>query len=657
MKTQTAVPEVLDYPKSSVNTIDIRIDKKEFEIFTEDCTCIIDEVEFVKIIDIETNMPLPVVAAPQPTTTATPRKSMSKFLSCLLNRLSVLPLTLPLCLVLVMGVGSVWGQTTITQWNFDASNLTPNTGSGTATNVGGTSSAFATGSSGQGWNTSAYPASGNSANNKTAGVRFAVSTSGYQNIQLSYSHRGSNTAANSSVVQYTLDVSVGSPTWIDMQTFTVTPASSGAGDTWFSRSVNFSSVAGLNNNPNAAFRIVSAHASGNNYVALRSTSTYSTSGTWRFDNVTISGTIIPSNYNVTYNGNSNSGGTAPTDATNYSSGATVTVLGNTGSLARTGYTFAGWNTLANGSGTDRAAGSTFTISANTTLFAKWTANSNTITFDGNGATGGTTASQNINTAASANLTANGFLRTGYTFAGWNTASNGTGTSYADQANYTMGTANVTLYAQWTANTLTITYDSQGGSSISNGSTTTGGSVSNPGNPTQSGYSFNGWFVASSGGSAISFPYTHGQTANFILYAQWTVASTPTIDPVTLASALSTTYGTASSGISFTASGSNLSANITATAQSGYEVSTLLGSGYGSSVAVSSGTTSSWHIRQCNSRCFIQYRRNFTKCNNFIFKQYSFPKRINHHRYYHFQQNLRCYNNSNNLRNCSILRFG
>ena len=82
-------------------------------------------------------------------------------------------------------------------------------------------------------------------------------------------------------------------------------------------------------------------------------------------------------------------------------------------------------------------------------------------------------------------------------------------------------------ATWTANTLTITYDSQGGSSISNGSTTTGASISaSPGTPTRSGYTFNGWFAASSGGSAISFPYAHGQTANFTLYAQWTVVSSP-----------------------------------------------------------------------------------------------------------------------------------
>ena len=65
---------------------------------------------------------------------------------------------------------------------------------------------------------------------------------------------------------------------------------------------------------------------------------------------------------------------------------------------------------------------------------------------------------------------------------------------------------------------------------------------------------------------------------------------PTLTPVALTSSLSTTYGTASSSVSFTASGNNLTANITATAQIGYEVSESQGSGYGSSVSVVSGAT-------------------------------------------------------------------
>jgi len=86
------------------------------------------------------------------------------------------------------------------------------------------------------------------------------------------------------------------------------------------------------------------------------------------------------------------------------------------------------------------------------------------------------------------------------------------------------TASTTLYAQWTAATLTVTTDEQSGSAIDSVSTTTGGTISSsPGTPTRSGYTFNGWFTASSGGSALSFPYTHNQTANFTLYAQWTAA--------------------------------------------------------------------------------------------------------------------------------------
>lgn len=77
-------------------------------------------------------------------------------------------------------------------------------------------------------------------------------------------------------------------------------------------------------------------------------------------------------YTVTYNGNGSTGGTAPTDSNSpYASGATVTVLGNTGNLEKTGYDFNGWNTAANGSGTPYAAGATFSISANTTLYAQW----------------------------------------------------------------------------------------------------------------------------------------------------------------------------------------------------------------------------------------------------------------------------------------------
>lgn len=182
----------------------------------------------------------------------------------------------------------------ITQWNFEASSLSPSIGAGTASYVGGTAAAgageFASGFSGSvaGWNTSSYPASGGG--NKSAGVQFAASTFGFQAIKVSYVHRHSNTSANTNVLQYTIN----GTTWIDAQTFTFTPAATGTGDTWYSRAFDFTGFAGVDNNALFAVRVVSAFDSGTgNYRASRSTSSYAGTGTYRFDDVTIEGTAIP----------------------------------------------------------------------------------------------------------------------------------------------------------------------------------------------------------------------------------------------------------------------------------------------------------------------------------------------------------------------------
>jgi hypothetical protein len=66
-------------------------------------------------------------------------------------------------------------------------------------------------------------------------------------------------------------------------------------------------------------------------------------------------------YAVTYNANGATSGTAPMDSKKYAKGTSVTVFGNTGSLARTGYTFSAWNTAANGAGTVYVAGTAFNI--------------------------------------------------------------------------------------------------------------------------------------------------------------------------------------------------------------------------------------------------------------------------------------------------------
>ena len=78
-------------------------------------------------------------------------------------------------------------------------------------------------------------------------------------------------------------------------------------------------------------------------------------------------------YSVTYDPNGATSGTAPVDSNSYTAGSEFTVLGNTGNLAKTGYTFGGWNTKADGTGYARTIGSKYTINGNTTIYAKWDA--------------------------------------------------------------------------------------------------------------------------------------------------------------------------------------------------------------------------------------------------------------------------------------------
>ncbi len=194
----------------------------------------------------------------------------------------------------------------------------------------------------------------------------------------------------------------------------------------------------------------SANGSGNAYAAA---STF----TMPSSNVTLYAQWAAVQYTVTYNGNSNTGGTVPVDNSTYTLASSVTVLGNTGSLTKTGYSFAGWNTLANGSGTTYQPGSTFPmLSTNVNLYAVWVVN-RTITFNANGGMG-TMAPQVIGTGLSAPLTTNGFTRTSYSFVGWATSAGG-GVAYNDKQEYTMGSVDVTLYAVWTLNgSLAVNYN-------------------------------------------------------------------------------------------------------------------------------------------------------------------------------------------------------
>ena len=183
--------------------------------------------------------------------------------------------------------------------------------------------------------------------------------------------------------------------------------------------------------------------------------------------VTLTAQWEANTYTNTLNYNANGGSGAPSaqtaSVTYPSTQSTFTV--STTKPTRTGYTFDGWYTAASGGtkvGTTYTVGNTSNAgNQSATIYAQWKINTYSITYNGNGATGGNTASQTFNHGSSVNISANGFTRTGYEFAGWSTKADGSGTPY-NAGNVYSTNANLTLYAQWrlvtTNKTVNITWD-------------------------------------------------------------------------------------------------------------------------------------------------------------------------------------------------------
>ena len=257
---------------------------------------------------------------------------------------------------------------------------------------------------------------------------------------------------------------------------------------------------------------------------------------------TVGGTT-PATYTVTYDGNGNTGGSVPSDATSYEEEQSVTVLGNTGTLVKTGYSFVGWNTQADGNGTTYTQGVTFPMgTADVILYAKWTQNPTySVTYDGNGNTGGSVPTDATSYEEEQSVTVLGntgtLVKTGYSFVGWNTQADGNGTTYTQGVTFPMGTADVILYAKWTQNPpYSVTYDGNGntGGSVPSDSNTyeqgttvtvldnTGSLLRIPAAGTGEAFKFDGWNTQADGNGtdyAASATFSMG-TANVTLYAKW-----------------------------------------------------------------------------------------------------------------------------------------
>ena len=227
---------------------------------------------------------------------------------------------------------------------------------------------------------------------------------------------------------------------------------------------------------------------------------------------------------LTYDAN---GGEGTIASATGAAGESVTVAENGFTLNN--YTFTGWNTKADGTGTAYKPGDSFTLTdEDTVLYAQWSKNAPAqvnVSYDANGGAG-TMESVTGDVGSEIVVQQSGFARSEYTFTGWNTQADGKGTAYKAGDSFTL-TEDTVLYAQWSKNApaqVKVSYNANGGSGTMEPVTGDVGSkiVIRQSGFTRSEYTFTGWNTQADGkGTAYkagdSFTLTDKDT---VLYAQW-----------------------------------------------------------------------------------------------------------------------------------------
>ena len=225
-------------------------------------------------------------------------------------------------------------------------------------------------------------------------------------------------------------------------------------------------------------------------------------------------------YEVVFNAQ---GGTGDMANQTIKYGASANLTAN--AYTKTGHDFMGWTATEGGTTVDYADQASYTMNTlGATLYAKWAANNYNVTFNGNGATSGSMQAQTFTFGTSANLTANAFAKTGYSFAGWATSADGNA-EYADTQSYTMNTEGATLYAKWAANNYNVTFDGNGATSgsMEAQSIAYDSSANLTANAyTRTGYDFQGWSTTEGGNVAYEdqASYTMNSVDGATLYAVW-----------------------------------------------------------------------------------------------------------------------------------------
>ncbi len=220
-----------------------------------------------------------------------------------------------------------------------------------------------------------------------------------------------------------------------------------------------------------------------------------------------------SSFTVTFNANGGSTSTA-TKTVKY-----IALYGELPTPTRTGYTFDGWYTAVSG-GTKVTKDSKVTITANTTLYAHWTANKYSVNFNANGGSLSSSDSKTVTYDA-----AYGTLpiptRKGYSFVGWFTDAKG-GNRILAETKVTI-TSKQTLYAHWEPGSYRVSFNANGGVTATESKfvtyLTTYGTLPVP---TRTGYTFDGWYTAASGGTKIVDSTPVNITEDQTLHAHWKV---------------------------------------------------------------------------------------------------------------------------------------
>jgi len=217
------------------------------------------------------------------------------------------------------------------------------------------------------------------------------------------------------------------------------------------------------------------------------------------------------NYTVSLNAN---GGSTPIDSMSIASNSTYNGLPTP---SREGYSFAGWYTDANG-GSQVSDGNALVSNSNHTLYAHWNANKYTVSFDQNDGSGITSSKTIVFGNTYGELASPS--RTGYTLAGWYTDIS-EGTKVNSDSIFNIAD-NLTLYAHWSANKYTVSFDLNGGTgNIADKSVTYGNEYGTIEEPVRDGYTFTGWFTEATGGTRILPETLISNASNHVIYAQWT----------------------------------------------------------------------------------------------------------------------------------------